>query len=96
MASCLTTSWHMHEGKLETVADFIFLGSKITMNLDCSHKIKTHLLLEGRKAMKNLNNVLKTRDSLCYRGLQCHSYDFASNHVPMCDLDHKKGRKAKN
>ena len=93
MASCLTTSWHMHEGKLETVADFVFLVPKATMDLDCSHKICS---LEGRKAMKNLNNVLKTRDSLCYRGLQCHSYDFASNHVPMCDLDHKKGRKAKN
>ena len=48
MASSPTTSWHMDEGKLETVADFISLVSKTTMDLDCSHKIKTHLLL-GRK-----------------------------------------------
>ena len=69
MASSPTTSWHLDEGKVETVADFIFLGSKITMNLDCSHKIKTHLLLEGRKAMKNLHRVLKSRDSLGYGDL---------------------------
>ena len=43
-----TTSWHIDEGKVETVADFIFLGSKITMDLYCSHKMKRHLLL-GRK-----------------------------------------------
>ena len=48
MASSPTTSWHMDEGKLETVADFISLVSKTTMDLDCSHKIKRHLLL-GRK-----------------------------------------------
>ena len=69
MASSPTTSWHIDDGKAETVADFIFLGSKISMDLDCSHKIKTHLLLEGRKAMKNLHRVLKSRDTLCYRGL---------------------------
>ena len=69
MASSPTTSWHIDEGNVETVADFIFLGSKITMDLDCSYKIKTHLLLEGRKAMKNLHRVLKSRDTLCYRGL---------------------------
>ena len=68
-ASSPTTSWNTDDGKVETLADFIFLGSKITMNLDCSHKIKTHLLLEGRKAMKNLHRVLKSRDTLCYRGL---------------------------
>ena len=48
-------------GKVETVADFIFLGSKITMGLDHSHEIKRHLLL-GSKAMTNLDNVLKSRD----------------------------------
>ena len=69
MASSPTTSWHIDEGKVETMEYFIFLGSKITMNLECSHKIKTHLLLEGRKAMKNLHRVLKSRDTLCYRGL---------------------------
>ena len=48
MASSPITSWHIDEGKLETVADVIFLDPKITMDLDCSHKIKRHLLL-GRK-----------------------------------------------
>ena len=48
MSTCPTTSWHIDEGKVETVADVIFLGSKINMDLDCSHKIKRHLLL-GRK-----------------------------------------------
>ena len=48
MASSPTTSWHIDEGKVETMEYFIFLGSKITMNLECSHKIKAHLLL-GRK-----------------------------------------------
>ena len=48
-------------GKVETVTDFIFLGSKITADSDCSHKIKRHLLL-GRKAMTNLGSVLKSRD----------------------------------
>ena len=48
-------------GKLETVSDFIFLGSKITVDGDCSHEIKRHLLL-GRKAMANLDSILKSRD----------------------------------
>ena len=48
-------------GKLETVTDFIFLGSKITVDSDCSHEIKRHLLL-GRKAMTNLGSLLKSRD----------------------------------
>ena len=47
--------------------------------------------MEGRKAMKNLDSALKTRDSLCYRGLYCQSYGFSSNHVQMWYLDHKKG-----
>ena len=48
--------------KVETVTDFIFLGSKITVDGDCSHEIKRHLLL-GRKAMANLDSILKSRDS---------------------------------
>ena len=58
MASGPITSWQMDE---ETVADFIFLGSKITADGDCSHKIKMHLLL-GRKLMTNLDSILKSRD----------------------------------
>ena len=60
MASGPITSWQIHEGKVETVTDFIFLGSKITADGDCSHKIKRHLLL-GRKAMTNLDSILKNR-----------------------------------
>ena len=61
MASGLITSWQIDGGKLKTVADFIFLGSKITVDSDCSHKIKRCLLL-GRKAMTNLDSALKIRD----------------------------------
>ena len=56
------TSWQIDEEKVETVSDFIFLGSKITVDGDCSHKVKGHLLL-GRKAMTNLESVLKSRDT---------------------------------
>ena len=55
------TSWQIGEETVETVADFIFLGSKITVDGDCSHEIKRRLLL-GRKAMTNLDSILKTRD----------------------------------
>ena len=55
------TSWQIDEEKVETVSDFIFLGSKITVYGDCSHKVKRHLLL-GSKAMTNLESVLKSRD----------------------------------
>ena len=60
MASCPITSWEIDGETVETVSDFIFLGSKITADGDCSHEIKRHLLL-GRKAMTNLDNVLKSR-----------------------------------
>ena len=60
MALSSITSWQIDGGKVETVADFIFLGSKITMSLDHSHEIKRHLLL-GSKAMTNLDSVLKSR-----------------------------------
>ena len=61
MASNPITSWQVDEEEVETLTDFIFLGSKITVNGDCSHEIKRHLLLR-RKAMANLDNVLKSRD----------------------------------
>ena len=54
-------SWQIEEEKVEVVTDFIFLGSKITVDSDCSHEIKRCLLL-GRKAMTNLNSILKSRD----------------------------------
>ena len=61
MASCPITSWKIDGERMETVTDFIFLGSKIAADGDCSHEIKRHLLL-GRKAMTNLDRILKSRD----------------------------------
>ena len=61
MASSPITSWQIDGETMETVADFIFLGSKITADGDCSHEIKRHFLL-GRKAMTNLDSKLKSRD----------------------------------
>ena len=61
MASSPITSWQIDGETVETVADFIFLGSKITADGDCSHEIKRHLLL-GRKVMTNLDSILKSRD----------------------------------
>ena len=61
MASSPITSWQMDEETVETVADFIFLGSKITANGDCRHEIKRRLFL-GRKVMTNLDSMLKSRD----------------------------------
>ena len=61
MASSPISSWQIDGGTMETVIDFIFLGSKITVDGDCSHEIKRHLLL-GRKVMTNLDSILKRRD----------------------------------
>ena len=61
MASSPITSWQIDGETMETVTDFIFLGSKITADDDCSHKIKRRLLI-GRKAMTNLDSILKSKD----------------------------------
>ena len=61
MASGPTTSWQIDGETVETESDFIFLGSKITVDGDCSHEIKRHLLL-GRKVMTNLDSIFKSRD----------------------------------
>ena len=76
MASCSITSWQIDGKTMETVRDFIFLGSKITADGDCSHEIKRRLLL-GRKAMTNLDSVLKSK------GLYSQSYGFSISHVWM-------------
>ena len=60
MASGPITSWQIDGSTMETVTDFLFLGSKVTVDSDCSHEIKGHLLL-GRKAMTNVDHVLKSR-----------------------------------
>ena len=64
MASCPITSWKIDRETMEIVRDFIFLGSKITADGDCSHKIKRCLLL-GRKAMTNLDSILRSRGIIC-------------------------------
>ena len=61
MASSSITSWEIDGETVETVSDFIFLGSQITADGDCSHEIKRHLLL-GRKVMSNLDSIFKSRD----------------------------------
>ena len=63
MASSLITSWQIDGERMETMTDFIFLGSRITVDRDCSHEIKRHLFL-GRKAVTNLDSILKSRDLL--------------------------------
>ena len=75
---------------METVADIIFLGSKITVDSDCSHKIKRHLLF-GRKAMTNLDSILKSRDiTLPTKVHYSQGYGFSSSHVMMWELDYKE------
>ena len=67
---------------METVTDFLFLGSKITVDGDCSHEIKRHLLL-GRKAMTNLDSILKSRHHFADKGLYSQSYGFSISHAWM-------------
>ena len=73
---------------------FIFWGSKISADGDCSHEIKRHLLL-GRKATTNLNSILKSRD-FASKGLSNQSYGFSSSHVWMWELDYKESWAPKN
>ena len=81
MASGPITSWQIDGETMETVTDFIFLGSKITADGDCSHEIKRCLLL-GRKAMTNLDSTLKSRDiTLPIKGPSSQSYCFSRSHV---------------
>ena len=76
MASGPITSWQIDGETMETVTDFIFLGSRITTDGDCSHEIKRCLLL-GRKAVANLDSILKSRD-ITIAGLYNHSHGFSS------------------
>ena len=81
---------------MEIVTDFIFLGSKITADGDCSHEIKRCLLL-GRKAMTNLDSVIKKqRHHFTDKGPSSQSYGFSSGHVWMWELDHEEGWVPKN
>ena len=97
MASGPITSWQIDGETVETVADFIFLGSKITADGDCSHEIKRCLLL-GRKAMTNqtIQRIKKQGHYFANKGLSTQSYGFFSSYVWMWELDHKEGWVSKN
>ena len=82
MASGPITSWQIDGETVGTVSDFIFLGSKITADGDCSHEIKRHLLL-GRKVMTNLDSISKAETLLCQQRLSSQGYAFSSSHVWM-------------
>ena len=89
MASGSIISWQINGGKVETASDFIFLGSKITVDGDCSHEIKRHLLL-GRKAMTTLDSILKSRDiTLPTNAPSSQSDGFSNSHVCVWELDYK-------
>ena len=81
MASSPITSWQIDGENMETVSDFIFLGSKINVDGDCSHEIKRHLLL-GRMAVTSLDSVLKFRD-IADKVPYSQSYGFSESHVWM-------------
>ena len=89
MASCPITSWQTDWRTMETVTDFILLGSKITADGDCSHEIKRHLLL-GRKAMTKLDSVLKSRDITLPTKVHLVKAMGFFHHVWMWELDLKE------
>ena len=82
MVSGPNTSWQIDGETMETVTDFIFLDSKINADGDCSHEIKRWLQL-GRKAMTNLDSILKSRHYFAHKSLYSQSYGFYSSHVWM-------------
>ena len=91
MASGPITSWQIDGETMETVRDFIFSGSKITADGDCTHEIKRCLLL-GRKARTNLDSMFKSRDiTLLTKVLLVKAMVFSSSHMWMLELDHKEG-----
>ena len=89
MASSPLTSWQIDGETVETIADFIFMGSKITADGDCSHEIKRCLLL-GREVLTILDSILKKqRHYFADKGPSSESYGFSSSHVWMWELDHE-------
>jgi len=95
MASSPITSWQINEETMETVTDFIFWGSKINADGDCSHQVKRCLLL-GRKAMSNLDSILKSRDIILPAKVHLVKTSFFSSHVWMWELDYKESWAPKN
>ena len=86
MASGPITSWEIDGETMETVKDFIFLGSKIPADGDCSHEIKRCLLL-GRKVMTNIDSIFKSRDYFANKVPSSQGYSFSSGHVWIQELD---------
>ena len=82
MATSPITSWQIDGEATETVRDLLFLDSRITAEGDCNHEIKRHLLL-GRKAMTNLDSILKSRDITLLTKVRLVNYGFSSSHVWM-------------
>ena len=88
--------WQIKGETMETVTEFIFLGFRITADGNCSHEIKRCLLL-GRKAMTNLDSILKSRDiTLSTKVWLVKDYGFSSSHVCMCELQYKESWAPKN
>ena len=95
MASSLITSSQIDGEKMGIVAEYIFLGSKITADGDCSHEIKRHLPF-GRKVMTNLNSIKKQRQYFANKGPSSQSCGFSNSHVCMWELDYKESWAPKN
>ena len=95
MASGPITSWQINGETMETVRDFILGGSKIITDGDCSHEVKRCLFL-GRKAMTNLDSILRSRHYFANKGPSSQSYGFSSSHVWIWELDYKASWTLKN
>ena len=95
MASGPITAWQIEGEKVEAVTDFLFLGSKITADGDCSHEIRRQLLL-GRKVRTNLDSVEKQRRYSANKGPYSQGYGLSSGHLQLWELDHNEGRTPKN
>ena len=89
------TSWQIEKEKVKAVTDFLFLGSKINADIDCSYEIKGHLLF-GRKGVAKLDSVLKSRHYIANKGAYSQSSGFSHSHVSMWELEHKEGWGPKN
>ena len=90
MTSGHITSWQIAGKKVETMTDFLSLGSKITVDGNCGHEIK-RLFLLGKKVMTNLDTIKKQTHHFASKGPSSQSYGFSSSHVWMWELDHKEG-----
>ena len=95
MGSSPITSWQIDGETVETVADFIFWGSKITADGECNHEIKRRLLL-GRKVMTNLDSILKSTHYFANKCLSSRGYGFSSGYVWVWELDYKESWAPKN